>query len=117
MAEVVEEFVAEAFALVGTRDQSGDVEEFDGDATGTVLTSAVVGFAATLKGWSGVGLRGLVAREGGAGAGAGEVEVAYGVVGLDGGEGKVACSQGTTVGSAGDCGAERKMRGSDDRMW
>lgn len=43
MAEVVQELVAQSLALVRPRDEAGDVEELDGDASLAVDTSAVVG--------------------------------------------------------------------------
>ena len=48
VAEVVEEFVAEAFALVGPGDQAGDIEKLDGYRAGALLTRAVVGLASAL---------------------------------------------------------------------
>lgn len=70
VAEVVEEFVAEAFAFVGAGDEAGDVEELDGDGAAAVKAGAVVGFAAG----------GDVV----AGAGTVDLEVADGTLGVDG---------------------------------
>ena len=46
--KVIEELIAEAFALVCAGNESSDVEEFDGYAPNAVLAGAVVGFASLL---------------------------------------------------------------------
>ena len=45
MAEVVEEFVAEAFAFMGAGDEASDIEELDRDGTPARDAGAVVRFA------------------------------------------------------------------------
>ncbi len=45
MPQVVEELVAQSLALVGTRDEPGNVEQLDRDATPPVDAGAVVGLA------------------------------------------------------------------------
>jgi acid phosphatase family membrane protein YuiD len=45
MAEVVQELVAQALALVRPRDETSNVKELDGHAALAVDTGAVVGFA------------------------------------------------------------------------
>jgi hypothetical protein len=70
MAEVVEEFVTEAFAFVCAGDKTRDVEEFDRDGAAASDAGAVVGFAA---------VREVVAL-----AGAVDLEVAYCALWVDG---------------------------------
>lgn len=72
VAEIVEELVAQAAALVGAGDEAGHVEELDGHGAPAVDAGAVVGFAA---------VRDMVA-----GAGAVDLEVADCSLGVDGGE-------------------------------
>lgn len=46
VAEIVEELIAQALALVGAGDEAGNVEKLDGDAALAVDAGAVVGSAA-----------------------------------------------------------------------
>lgn len=72
MAEVVEELVAQAFTLVGAGDETGDVQQLDGDAALAVEARAVVGTASI--------------RYAMAGASTVNLQVAYGALRVDGGE-------------------------------
>lgn len=69
VAQVVEEFVAEALALVGAGDEARDIEELNRDGATAVDTGAVVGLAS---------VRNIVA-----GAGAVYLEVSDGSLGID----------------------------------
>ena len=76
MAEVVEEFVAEALAFMGAGDEASDIEELDRDGApardaGTVVRFAAVGEIET-------------------GAGTGNLEVADGTLWVDGCETRMA---------------------------
>lgn len=70
MAEVVEEFVAEALAFMGAGDEAGDIEELDRDGAPARDAGAVVRFAAV--------------GEIEAGAGTGNLEVANCALWVDG---------------------------------
>ena len=70
MAEVVEEFVAEALAFMGAGDEAGDIEELDRDGTPARDAGTVVRFAAV--------------GEIEAGAGTGNLEVADCALWVDG---------------------------------
>lgn len=72
VAQVVEELVAQAAALVRAGDQPGDIEELDGDGAPAADACAVVGLAAV--------------RDAEAGARAVDLDVADGPLGVDGGE-------------------------------
>lgn len=72
MAEVVEEFVAEALAFMGTGDEASDIEELDGDGAPARNAGTIVRFAAV--------------GEIEAGAGTGDLEVADCALWVDGGE-------------------------------
>lgn len=80
VAQVVEELVAQTFALVGAGDKTGDVEQLDGDAALAVVTGTVVGAASV----------GNIM----AGAGAVDLQVAYGALRVDGGESASAPEEG-----------------------
>jgi hypothetical protein len=75
MAEVVEEFVAEALAFMGAGDEASDIEELDGDGAPTGNTGTVVRFAAV--------------REIEPGAGASNLEVADCALWIDGCETRI----------------------------
>ena len=78
---------------MGARNEAGDVEEFDGDGASPRLAGAMVGLASFLERWRFGGGRRGVGWEGGTAAGAGDVEVTNGAVGVYGGEGEVACGR------------------------
>lgn len=74
VTEIIQELVSQTATLVGSRDQSGDVEQLDRDGAAALDTCAVIGLAP---------VRDLVSC-----ASAVDLEVAYRSLGVDGCEAK-----------------------------
>lgn len=91
VAEVVEELVAQTFALVGAGDKTGDIQQLDGDTALAVVTGTIVGAASV----------GNIM----AGAGAVDLQVAYGALRVDGGESASASEGGSAENSVVKCDA------------
>lgn len=80
MPQVIEKAVTQALALVRAGDQTGYVEQLNRHRAGSVVTHAIIGLASFSKG--------LVADvwDAGSRAGAWDLEISYGLVGVDGSE-------------------------------